>query len=122
MPANKNKGVRFIQYWLPVIIYAILIFGLSSVPGGKIPQLFSFQDLFFHIIEYAIFAFLVSRALKAYKPGWTYIRRFFWVFLLSFLYAISDEFHQLFVPYRFSSVSDLVYDGAGIFMANIFYR
>ncbi len=134
MPANKNSpstvkftprletGTGFIKYWLPVIIYAALIFYLSSIPGKKIPFLFPYQDVVVHIIEYTIFALLVNRALKAYNPDTRYIRRLFWVFFLSFIYAISDEFHQIFVPGRCASGSDLFTDAIGSFIGSLIYR
>lgn len=114
--------VKFLKYWLPVAIYAILIFCLSSLPGEKVPQLFAFQDVVFHVIEYAVFALLINRALRAYWPKMLYHRRFFWVFCLVLVYAVSDEIHQSFTPQRFASFSDIIYDGIGVFISRIFYR
>jgi len=124
MVASKNNSLilKFIRYWIPVIIYAALIFYLSSIPGEDIPFLFPFQDVITHIIEYAIFAILINRALKAYNPLMAYNRRFLWVFFASFLYALSDEFHQAFIPDRFASGSDLFTDAIGSFIGNLIYR
>jgi VanZ family protein len=120
MPASINT--RFIKYWLPVPIYAILIFYISSVPGDNIPSVFPYQDIVFHIIEYAGFALFLSRALKEYYPKKTRLARFLWVFLAAILYAASDEFHQSFIYMREASAMDLGYDSIGIFLANAFYR
>jgi len=38
---------------------------------------------------------------------------FFTAASLSILYGISDEIHQYFVPFRYSSVMDVVADGLG---------
>jgi VanZ family protein len=124
MPASKNNSsrVRFIKYWLPVTIYALLIFYLSSIPGKEIPLLFAHQDVIAHIVEYAIFAILINRALKAYNLRMVYARRLFWVFLLSFVYAVSDEFHQIFVPGRYASGLDLFIDAIGSFIGSLIYR
>lgn len=124
MPAHKNKTptLRFTKYWVPGIVYAIFIFCLSSIPSQYTPKLFSYQDAIFHIIEYAILALLVNRAFKEYYPVLPLLRRFIWVFFLSIIYAVSDEFHQIFVPNRFPSLYDITYDGIGIFMCGIFYR
>lgn len=120
---KKVKGVaRFIKYWLPVILYAILIFYLSCIPGKEIPFLFSYQDVVTHILEYAFLALLLNRALKAYYPTLRYGKRFLWVVCLSLMYALSDEFHQKFVPQRVPSFYDVAYDGIGIVLANILYR
>ena len=105
--------MKFTKYWLPVLIYAILIFYLSSIPGENIPKVFKYQDVFLHIIEYALFAFLLSRAIKAYHPRLSFEKRFLTVLVFSFLYALSDELHQLFVPQRCCSLVDLMNDGIG---------
>lgn len=119
---NDTTASRFTKYWVPVIIYATFIFYLSSIPGQYTPKWFAHQDVILHIIEYAIFALLANRAFKEYYPRLSFMRRFFWVFFLSIVYAASDEFHQAFVPNRFPSLYDITYDGIGIFITNIFYR
>lgn len=113
---------RFIKYWLPVIVYAGLIFHISSVPGEDIPALFFGQDIIFHFFEYAGLAFLIKRALKEYSFGKDNLRRLFWVCLFVIIYAILDEFHQQFVPNRSSSFSDIVIDGMGSVLGGILYR
>jgi VanZ family protein len=119
---SKSGYGSFIIYWLPVLIYAILIFYLSSIPGEDIPVVFRYQDVLLHIIEYAIFALLFSRALKAYQPRLSFDKRFVAVFIFSFFYAVSDEIHQSFVPQRNCSLLDLMYDSIGIVAASILYR
>ena len=120
MPASKNRSL-FIKYWLPVIIYAIIIFSISSIPGKAIPPIFKYQDVVFHFLEYAFLSVLLNRALKAAVIPDARIRRFCWVFILCLLYALSDELHQLFVPYRVASLSDIATDGLGAFVAGIIY-
>lgn len=121
--SRRSLGTAgFIRYWLPVIIHAAVIFCLSSVPGQKIPSLFGFQDIVFHVAEYAVLALLLRRAIKARIPEPDSAAAFRLVMTAAFLYAISDEFHQLFIPNRFFSLSDLAWDAAGIFIANLAYR
>jgi|GEM_PF-684108 len=119
---TNHSFKRFLKYWLPVIVYAIIIFHFSSLPGEEIPVIFSYQDLVFHILEYALLSFLVIRALKAYNPGGSRVRRFLLALLICVFYAIIDEFHQSFVPGRCASVIDVTYDSAGVFLSTIFYR
>lgn len=114
--------MKLIKYWLPVVIYAIIIFYFSSIPGQDIPPLFPYQDVVFHLIEYALFALLINRALKAYNPGIAYSRRFLWFFVSVIIYAVSDEFHQSFVPNRDPSLFDIAWDGIGACIANLIYR
>lgn len=120
--STVNPAVKFIKYWFPAIIYGILIFSFSSVPGENIPSLFIYQDIAFHVIEYAIFAFLIIRAVKAYNAGMNYQVRFLWVICAVIIYALSDELHQSFVSGRSASFVDVFYDGLGAVIMSIFYR
>jgi len=124
MPVSRNNLplARFAKYWLPVVGYAALIFYSSSLPAEEIPLLFNYQDMVFHIIEYAVFALLFSRAIKAYYPKFLYQKRFWLVLVFCVAYALSDEFHQAFVPGRDACLGDVAYDGIGVIISNIFYR
>jgi len=69
-----------------------------------------------HLTEYAILAILLWRAIR--KPirhdprPWTW-REAAIAALIVFLYASTDEFHQIFVPTRTALVSDVFIDTAG---------
>lgn len=58
----------------------------------------------FHLIEYAILAFLLLLAISKNKL----------VILIGYLYAISDEIHQSFIPGRTSRFRDTLIDLIGI--------
>lgn len=60
----------------------------------------------FHLIEYAFLAGLLSLAIFKKK----------WVVLFAYLYAISDEIHQSFVPGRTARLRDTLIDLIGIFI------
>ncbi|MFA5117901.1 MAG: VanZ family protein [Candidatus Omnitrophota bacterium] len=118
---KPDQLMRFIKYWIPVIIYAIIIFQVSATPGEEILTLFPKQDIVAHVLEYFIFALLINRALKAYFPGISFGARFLAVSLIGIVYGASDEFHQMFVPNRYCSSADLWCDSLGVFAANIVY-
>lgn len=100
-------------HWLLVLIWAGVIFRLSSIPGKDLPQLFPFQDKAFHVIIYFILAGLIIAALKSGK-GKPSDKNLCVITLLSVLfYGISDEAHQMFVPLRSCSVWDLCWDVIG---------
>lgn len=65
-----------------------------------------------HITEYAILCFLLIRAIKNKK----------WAFLIAFLYAVSDEFHQLFIFGRHGTMRDVGIDSIGIILAFLLYQ
>ena len=65
-----------------------------------------------HFTEYAILAWLWFRTLQARDPAWS-TRAAVLAFLLSTVYAATDEFHQSFVPSRGPSLIDVGIDSAG---------
>jgi len=68
-----------------------------------------------HLMEYAILALLLWRALHLSKnnlPDWSW-PKVGGTLLIVFLYAATDEFHQSFVPTRTAHVSDVFIDTAG---------
>jgi VanZ family protein len=94
-----------------------VIFGFSSIPSKTMPS-FGGWDLVVkkggHMLGYGLLAL-------AYWYGLRFDRRNWWLALiLAVLYALSDEFHQSFVPGRNPSwVDALVIDGAGAAIALI---
>lgn len=99
--------------WAPALAWAGVIFAFSAVPGLKSP--WDAWDYFLrknaHVFEYAVLAFLIARGLRATGPRAASP----WVpaFLLAALYAVSDEFHQSFVPGRGPSPLDIGFDALG---------
>jgi VanZ family protein len=64
-----------------------------------------------HMTEYAILAITVSFSLYAYeKKGIGLILR---SEVICILYAMTDEFHQLFIPGRSGEITDVFIDGFG---------
>jgi VanZ family protein len=125
--------------WLPVVFWMALIFAgsacrLSVEDCGRIigpvvrwlfhgpsPEAFTTAILCArksaHVVEYAILAALLCRAL-APAPWPLGARPRLWpkggvVLALALLYAASDEFHQLFVPTRVGCVADVLIDASG---------
>jgi VanZ family protein len=100
---------KLFRYWLPVFLYAALIFYFSSLSGSLIPSLFAGFDKVAHFFEYLPLGFLASRALETLTE-----KNIFLITLgLVFLYGLSDEFHQLFIATRQFSLMDLTFDIIG---------
>ena len=117
-PAMRN----LVWYWLAVGIYAGFIFYISSLPAKDIPGLFPCQDIVFHFLEYAVFAWLIIRAVTTSWPQKGRREKLLLVMFLAFLYALSDEFHQSFVPGRTASWLDVAVDATGSFFTTLSYR
>jgi VanZ family protein len=69
-----------------------------------------------HLTEYAILAWLTSRAVRTSSREFLR-RQWFWFSLLAVAaYSLSDEFHQMFVPSRGASLHDSMIDTVGGFI------
>jgi VanZ family protein len=105
--------------WLPPLLYMAVIFHLSS-ESAPLPELTSHVwDKLLHAIEYGGLALLVCRALAGEGLGW----RASVLLAVAFasIYGATDEFHQLFVPGRDSSVVDWTADAFGSTLGALAY-
>ncbi len=101
--------------WLPVLLVGTFIFLLSSSsdPDGLLPEavyqwiyrthvwnirLTKILGPLAHLSSFGLLAFFLTRALAPRQQNTRNICGL--AFLLTCLYALSDEFHQLFVPGR----------------------
>ncbi|HEU4384666.1 MAG TPA: VanZ family protein [Anaeromyxobacteraceae bacterium] len=104
---------RWLGACAPPILYAALIFGLSSLssPQDLLPQELLGFDKALHLGEYAALGALLARALSGgdRSPA----RAFLWALLLGAIYGVSDELHQALVPGRDASAFDWIADAAG---------
>lgn len=98
-------------FWVPTLVYAILIFSLShqSTPPGADYG----PDYLLHFIEFGIFALTVIFGLTRGFQRKLTPRLGLIAWGASTLYGGLDEFHQYFIPDRFSSVQDLLADSLG---------
>lgn len=113
---------RFFTHYLPAILWAVLIFLASSIPSGSLPPVvFHIQDLILHFAVYLIFGVLLAHAADMPTPREVSLRRFMVTLGLGMLYAVSDEFHQTYVPGRYAEVSDFVADSLGIVVGMALY-
>lgn len=68
---------------------------------------------------YAVLYILLHWGVKQVIPAKHPLTKRAWLLalFLTFLYAVSDEFHQPFVPGRYGTIRDLGYDMLGVFIA-----
>jgi len=113
--------IKFIKYWLPVLICMGIIFYFSSIPGSLIPSLFKYQDILLHLSIYFTLAYFFSRALKNTYIKLSKDKNFWFTVIFSFFYGILDEFHQIFVPQRFFDIFDIFINTIGIVIGSLIY-
>lgn len=102
--------------WLPALVWAALIFGLSSIsvqptPPGPI------TDKHEHFVVYGVLCALILRALAGGTWRGITVRTACMAVALTSAYGLTDELHQSFVPLRDASSLDLVADALGALAA-----
>lgn len=114
---------EFLNYFL-FILWMGVIFYLSNQPDLK-SGLENRTDFILrktaHITEYGILTFLSWRAIGdgGTKKGLRYLIA---AIIFSVLYAVSDEYHQLFVDGRVGSLIDIAIDSIGVLIAAILIK
>lgn len=94
-----------------------LIFVLSAqsqLPTPEQPWVDFLLEKSAHFFEFAVLAFLLVRAVDPVQLGRR--RAFAVAVLIAWLYALTDEFHQSYVPGRDADWFDVVFDWAGAFV------
>lgn len=95
-----------------------LIYYLSSVQGshlGPDSALLNLIKKIGHFVLFGVLAALCLSMLTAANPERQSLAPYLIGFVLTVLYAASDEFHQSFVPGRYASVTDIMIDAFGAF-------
>ena len=114
--------MKIFKLWVPVAIWAGVIFFFSSIPDLKTGLEYDFVlRKIAHITEYFILTSLLYRAFRdsfQMNP----LRLCIYPALFSFLYAASDEIHQFFVLWRNCSMRDVLIDSIGIIIFYIVIR
>lgn len=135
---KKNKFLAVV-FWLLCLAVMYIIFMFSAATGdeseqvsqGLLEKIIEFIGNFIshnalrklaHFSEFAALGFCMAGAIH-----YTFGKRNFYLPLIpSFLYAVSDEVHQYFVPERACRVFDIFVDtcgvmtGIGIFLLFVF--
>lgn len=98
------------------MLWAWLIFYLSAQPNLKSPYQYDFLlRKIAHMVEFALLNILIWRALA--KQGVSNKKALILSSILAALYALSDEYHQLFVFGRQGSLKDVGIDSVGILVS-----
>jgi VanZ family protein len=102
-----------LNLWLPVVLWAALIFTVSSIPslGTGLGTWDLVLRKLAHMAEYGVLGALLQRAL-AREPL---------AILLGSAYAVTDELHQTFVAGRHGSPVDWLIDTAGVAAGVLLY-
>jgi VanZ family protein len=110
IPLSKNPVLRFLPAFLTML--AIFLFSAGSAFHTQELLLQTVINKGGHMIGYGLLALAFWRIFEFEE------KRFWLVWLLAVLYALTDEYHQSFVAGRHPSLFDaLVYDALGALIA-----
>jgi VanZ family protein len=116
LPHVNTTARRGLTHVLPPLLWAGLIFALSSRTGEELPlpRFFPHTDKVAHLAFYAVLGALLFRSGRDQwltKPvlGWV-----LFCCLLGSGYGVTDEWHQSFVADRSPSVIDWLVDSVGV--------
>jgi len=120
--SNKKKFL-----YIPLGLYWLLIFILTSIPGKHMPTLFGVSDKFKHFGAYLVLAFLLNFAIilqGKYKK--LSENSFYITLIITTIYGLFDEVHQIFIPGRsfdwWDLVADIIGSLVGIMLVNIIIK
>jgi len=103
-----------LRLWAPVVLWAAVIFALSSVPdlGTGLGTWDLALRKLAHAAEFALLGALLLRAVRVERTA----------LALGIAYAVSDELHQHFVPGRVGSPVDVLIDSVGVAIGVMLWR
>lgn len=117
--------LRSIIRFGPAVVWMAVIFYLSHRPGGELSSYLPFFQRFFpqltsfnagHYVAYFVLAVAIYWALGPRYANW---KGRLAAVVLSVLYGVTDEFHQMFVPDRTADWLDIRNDFIGALAAMI---
>ena len=107
-------STRALSAWLPVVVWAAVIFTLSSIPslGTGLGVWDTVLRKAGHMTEFAILGALLFRALGRELPA----------FAAGVAYAVTDEVHQHFIEGRHAAGLDVALDSVGVAIGILIFR
>ncbi|OLD72151.1 MAG: hypothetical protein AUI33_07435 [Ignavibacteria bacterium 13_1_40CM_2_61_4] len=101
------------------MLWALVIFTASSIPGTKFPKfILKIDDKVIHISIFIVLGLLVFRALepRIRKDSFDWLRAVLSTSVVA-AYGALDEIHQMFVPGRSADFRDAAADAIGAMLS-----
>ena len=106
----KNINKKRIFFLFITVLIAVVIFSFSTIECTEEGKGNIILSTIYHFGIFFMFSFFLLLTIKNKQLD---KKTILIVLLISLTYAISDEFHQLFVFGRFASLKDVLIDFAG---------
>jgi VanZ family protein len=119
MAEKKNKILKF---WVPVLIWTVVIFLLSSIPGDEIPKIeIPGLDKLVHFLEFLILGILLVRAFFNSSNNMGLVKIMVFTLVAASSLAFIDEWHQHFIAGRTPDILDFMVDLIGSNVGMVIY-
>lgn len=109
-----SPAVKIIRFYLPPVIWGILIFSGSSVAAPSVSPVYNVDFVAHktaHLIEYSLLGILIYRALR--QEDISKLEAVLYAIFITGFYGFTDEFHQGFTPHRTTRLRDVFIDTIG---------
>lgn len=108
-----NKYPKYFFY-IPLVLYWILLLVLTSLPSDALPTV-AFSDKVNHFLAYFGLAVLLGGTLYHQKRfSFFSVNYVLATIIISSVYGIIDELHQLFIPGRYAEFYDWLANFTGV--------
>lgn len=108
----KENTVKMV--YLPLAVYWVILFTLTSLPTAPFIDSIRFSDKIKHFGAYLILSVLTTLAFY-FQNRWAKVKEKYYLFsiLIVSLYGCLDEIHQMFIPNRSAEFLDWTADTIG---------
>lgn len=107
---------HILKYWIPIVIWALVIFTFSSQPSTRASQI-HWQDFIIkksaHMFVFGVLCGFIYRALTNTFSKLPVKTAGYISIVCAAFYGMSDEFHQMFTPGREPTLRDVGFDTLG---------
>lgn len=104
--------MKSVRNWLPAILIMGFIYYLSALPGPTVDGLGLGKESYHINGHFLLYFFLCFTFFKGTKHAVLSV-------VLSILYGVLDELHQVFVPGRSAGFFDVFVDSVGVLLAGV---
>jgi hypothetical protein len=111
---HRSLAIFFTALIAMEIFYFSSIKGTEAVDAGVTFNL----SIIYHLLAFFLLNFFLMYSLKQRNMK---IKSVFFSAAIALLYAISDEIHQMFVPFRSAGIFDVLIDSIGVLFASLLF-
>lgn len=114
-----KKRKRYLLH-IPLVVYWIVLFILTSIPTDSLPNLFGISDKLEHLGAYLILSFILTLTIYLREKN-DLINKYYLIsgMLISIIYGVFDEIHQYFIPGRYCEFYDFIANVLGSIIGSL---